>query len=566
MREEFRKELIESGYIRFPLPLHRERALEREERKVLETAEPFKLSSASVTEPGRIEFVSADDKTFLRLSGPTGRTFEPGKDYMESRRTAELSFAFEPADWRAYDRIAVLVKPDCPGQHSVHFRLHLKNEGEKPVPDPYWREGSCLCSLDNGVWNPVVWDFPMLPRDYVTSFTVTVDSDGRDLTDGPEFSFVFDAFELQKTDAPLHEYGWDCAPGRIACSMGGYQLTGRKTAVCSGEIVCFSVENKEGVIVYEGEAKRAETAGFSLSVLDFSALDKPGFYRIRAGACVSPFFEISEDALEESLWKLLNFIYCERCGFLVPGKHGKCHGDVYARHNGLILPFSGGWHDAGDMSQQTLQTGEVAEALLLAASACDDPVFSARLFEEGLWGLEYVLRSRFGDGYRATSVGLGAWSAGFIGDDDDVEVRVHAQAFQNFFLAGTEASAAYILREKEPMLSYKCLEAAKEDYRFAEERFRQYGVEYPIMWEHTLGSSLSQYYAAAVRAAAAICRMEKNPEFEAEAVKYAEKLLACQESGDAAPMKGYFRRSEDSPIIVHYTHQAREHCFAEAGA
>ena len=54
MREEFRKELIESGYIRFPLPLHRERALEREERKILETAEPFKLSSASVTEPGRI--------------------------------------------------------------------------------------------------------------------------------------------------------------------------------------------------------------------------------------------------------------------------------------------------------------------------------------------------------------------------------------------------------------------------------------------------------------------------------------------------------------------------------
>ena len=101
--------------------------------------------------------------------------------------------------------------------------------------------------------------------------------------------------------------------------------------------------------------------------------------------------------------------------------------DVYAEHNGVKLPYCGGWHDAGDMSQQTVQTAETVESLLeLAAERRGNTLLYQRLMEEALWGLEFIFRTRFGDGYRASSIGLIRWTDGKIGNDDDAaNVRVH---------------------------------------------------------------------------------------------------------------------------------------------
>lgn len=74
-------------------------------------------------------------------------------------------------------------------------------------------------------------------------------------------------------------------------------------------------------------------------------------------------FEIGERVEDSAVWKALNFIFCERCGYPVPGKHGRCHRDVTVEHEGRILNFCGGWHDAGDMFLQMLQTAEVAQEL-----------------------------------------------------------------------------------------------------------------------------------------------------------------------------------------------------------
>ena len=51
-------------------------------------------------------------------------------------------------------------------------------------------------------------------------------------------------------------------------------------------------------------------------------------------------------------------------GIPVPGKHAACHTDLFSRHDGKSIAYSGGWHDAGDLSQQTLQTGDVTFSLL----------------------------------------------------------------------------------------------------------------------------------------------------------------------------------------------------------
>ena len=129
-------------------------------------------------------------------------------------------------------------------------------------------------------------------------------------------------------------------------------------------------------------------------------------------------FRIGDRIWEDSQWKVLNFIFCQRCGYAVPGVHGSCHADLVSKHDGRSISYNGGWHDAGDLSQQTLQTADVMYALLEASNACRDtnpPPLSARLREEAEWGLEFVLKNRYGDGWHASSMGLLIWQDGVEG-------------------------------------------------------------------------------------------------------------------------------------------------------
>ena len=42
-----------------------------------------------------------------------------------------------------------------------------------------------------------------------------------------------------------------------------------------------------------------------------------------------------------------------------------------------------------------------------------------RLMEEALWGMDYVMKTRLGDGYRAQTWGTNLWTDGKVGTDDD---------------------------------------------------------------------------------------------------------------------------------------------------
>lgn len=45
--------------------------------------------------------------------------------------------------------------------------------------------------------------------------------------------------------------------------------------------------------------------------------------------------------------------------------------------------------------------------------------------EEGEWGLDFILKMCFGDGFRVISVGMMRWMDGFVGGMDDVIVCVY---------------------------------------------------------------------------------------------------------------------------------------------
>lgn len=210
-------------------------------------------------------------------------------------------------------------------------------------------------------------------------------------------------------------------------------------------------------IVYTGPVRKEKTGLGEFETIDFSDFKTQGRYVIQVGDVTTLPFYIHQDVWDDSAWRMVNFLFCERCGYPVPGKHGACHNDLHATYNGHIIPINGGWHDAADMSQQTLQTGEIAYSLLLMAERAKEKGnvdLYNRLMEEALWGMDYVMKTRLGDGYRAQTWGTNLWTDGKVGTDDDAgrrELLVHNGALENFLLAGIEAYASMRIENDEAL-------------------------------------------------------------------------------------------------------------------
>lgn len=573
LENDFKKQLAETGWLHMPLRVDPSKSLENRliQKKVLQSRLLWDGKDTECwTARGRGSLEYNADGSLRMLVPSRSESWPEGcpedGDYC-SFGQLEAVLGFRDTDWTGYNRLYFKVRPECDGMHSPMINVRVRNDGKIKIPDVYEREGYHILHLKNHVWNECVWEIPALPRDCVTSLTFEVHSYGLEVSMDAHTKYDIGDIRIESVEKPDPTIGWQCMENTAVYSTGGYWTDGRKTVVANMTEDTFSIRDTGGnKIVFSGKAKPFSDHKGSFSILDFSSLRTPGTYRIEAGGFRSLDFRICDHPLEECVWKLINFLYCERCGYPVGGGHGTCHGDIVARHNGLLLSYSGGWHDAGDVSQQTAQTAEVVHALLeMAERIKDDRLLYNRLLEEAAWGLDFVLRMRFGDGYRATSAGIRRWSNGLIGDMDDTPARVHNHAFENFLMSGIEAFAALTFKEKDPELAWKCLHCAKEDYRFALERFNEKGMELPIFFEHTYNSGLSQYWATASWAASAVYAASGDKYFAREAEAFADKLLECQETGSPGiPLKGFFYRTPEKKTIVHFNHQSRDQIFAQA--
>ena len=216
--------------------------------------------------------------------------------------------------------------------------------------------------------------------------------------------------------------------------------------------------------------------------------------------------------------------------------------------------MAGGWHDAGDLSQQTLQTGDVAYALLEAYQTCrqTQPQLAALLLQEARHGLRQIVGTRLGDGWRASSIGLLHWTDGIVGTADDIHsVRKQHAAFDNYLYAAYEACAATVLGDD------SLRQVAVEDFRFADEQFMREGIDtFKITMEHTYNTSEATWMAVASWSASMLYRLTGESAYAEKAARYIQYTLDCQEqTGDYA---GYFYRDKTRRAIVHYIHQSRE--------
>lgn len=575
MRQKFQNELVNTLYIHKPLAVHRESELEAEagmkevqRKKVIWDGES-KDYTPEMTGTG---VMSVDyESRVIRLEAPS-RTDKWPKgapedgDYSAFGITG-VRFVFQNEDWRRYNRLHFRWKPMVDGGRIIYGRTAVENVGEVRVPDKYLREGHTTFDLKNYEWNECYWEFPSMGRDSVRELKIYFDISGQDIPQDDVIRYELSDIRIETIAEPELEKGWECRKNKIVFSTQGYFVKGKKTALANVSADTFSVFNSEtNEKVFDGDIQCVVNENGSFQVLDFTELKKEGRYYLQAEGIKSESFEISSVLLEEPVWKIINFLYCQRCGMPIAKRHGTCHEDIYAEHNGVIISYSGGWHDAGDLSQQTLQTGEIVHALLETAEQYkDNRVLYERLLEEAQWGLDFILKTRFGDGYRATSAPCVRVTNNKLGDMDDIKARVHNHSFENFTFAGIEAYAAYVLKEEDPAYAFGCLKAAREDFAFAEEKFAETKVDPFFLYEHTFNCGLSQYYAAIVWAASNLYMASGEEEYAKKARQWGDMLLKCQEEGGSSvPLRGFFYRDESHKSIVHFNHQSREQQFIQA--
>jgi hypothetical protein len=518
---------------------------------------------------------SISGKHSLRLTAPVTAAELP--EWGLGLGTSLAGFDVGGASWEKYNRILLHIYPDCEGARSIYLNLYVENDGKIKVPDKYGREGYHEINLINRQWNQCFVEMTELPRDKVTKLLFAIEIFGKEQTMGDSLRYDIDAVELQTVENPEVVSGWQPAGGRIIHSTTGYRAESEKSAILNvpahrGKFQL--VDYTTGQTVYEGSVKQEKTAIGAFETADFSAFRSEGQYILRAGDISSRPFYINRNVWDDSAWRVLNFMFCERCGYPVPGKHGTCHTDLNGEHHGHPFTVNGGWHDAGDMSQQTLQTGEIAYAFFeMAARAKEknNTDLYLRLQEEALWGLDFILKTRFGDGYRMQSWGTNLWTDGFIGTVDDAgkrQVRVHNGAFENFSLAAIEAYASLCIDPaKDPSLKEHLIKIAGEDFDFALRRFEELGYSERYRSGHAYMASQSQYMATVSWAASMIFKLTHEPRYAQKAAEFIRYTLDCQRTeplNDTNRTRGFFYRDLAKKSIVHYNHQSRDQVYMQA--
>ena len=575
--ERLLKEILESGFIHRPLPLHKEASLEAETasrrvllRREINIGRPTKTGECTVS-----VHTGEDGKRIIRVEAVSPARRRPFGD-LEHGDCSNLGMVsvrieFGGEDWRQFDRLYFRVLPGCEGIRRPHLGLQFYNEGELPIPDKYHREGFHTVNLENGIWNECCVEMPSLPRDRVTGLEFVFSLNGTEtLADlGNSMRFDIADMELQQAETVQNDSGWALKDGEIAWCYSGYEAELEKRAVIGSDEPCvFEITDEKGKTVFSGVTEK--TGYPHVTLADFSAVTVPGTYKLRIRYAQTDEFVIGRDIWLPSAWKALNFLFCERCGYPVPGSHQSCHRDIIARHGGRSFVFNGGWHDAGDLSQQLIQSAEVTYSLFEMyerLKSRNDPK-AYRFLEEALWGLDYVLKSRFGDGYRATSVGMSMWTQGFMGDADDVSARVHDNAYENYLCAGIEAYAAGCLADEDPGLARSALNCAREDFGFAENKFAVTGFDEtpPSFWEHSYMTPQSVFSATMAWSAALLYGQTNEGFYAGMAAEYARITLECMEKGKACGAfgnGGFFWRDPTKRVPVHFNHQARDQIFAQ---
>ncbi len=525
-------------------------------------------SSSVIAEMALSKERSREGRSSLRLRTPT-KLNKPGPDNGLEWGNSGIIRHFNGEDWRHFNRISLWIYPDCPGTYVVSLELWLHNDGTEKLPAAFGQEGQHSIVLRNQEWNHVVWEIGNVARDKVTGLEVSYLLGGNEPEAADTATYYFDHLELERVE-PDYVEGWGVWPGRISYSHAGYQTGAAKSAIASGlNAREFRLINQAtGQTVLSKPIESVKTHLGTFQVMNFSEVREPGSYALEAGGTTTRPFRVGPNVWRETIWKALNFFYVERCGMAIPGVHGVCHRDWQAVHGDKRIIVNGGWHDAGDLSQGLGNTGDIVHGMFSLAERLhergEDPELYERLIEEARWGLDWILKTSFGDGYRGTGSVNSRRTNGILGDFDDTIATAHNDPMANFVASAAEAIAYRVLKQSDPRLAAYSLKMAEADWRFAIAGMTGAGAQTPRDWWQTSFDSAGVLHEPAslgVLASVDLWRATGDQRYEDKAVELARVILDSQERRRpnwTTPLLGFFYTSPVKDRILHYCHRGRE--------
>ena len=454
-------------------------------------------------------------------------------------------------DWSDFNRISFWVYVHPADMQTYCLYLHIENEGtvyNATTP----RKDHFIQDLKPGEWNHVLFEIPHLRRDSITEFEINQMLIGHNPGENGIVTYDIDRLELQKVETDQYE-GWNVAPGKISFSHTGYRPGDTKIALAgSGAGSTFQLIDQKKNPVYSGEVKITENKKGVFHQLDFSDFSKKGIYFIRTGKLESGTFPIDDDIWLQPVFKAINFFFCERCGFNVPGIHTECHKDWQGFRNDEKKIINGGWHDAGDLSQGSWRTAMSVLAMMnnleYLQERKDTKELADRIRNEISWGLDWLLKTRFGDGYHMSFSVMRIYTDNQVGTIDDVVSPSSNVPWENFLAAAVQAKASVILRESHPDLATRSRIAAIEDWEAAF-RSRQ-------KWDK------ADYREASwgVTSSLILSRITGDNKYQEHAVMFGKLLVGCQEQSfpDGIPITGYFYENTERKRVIHNLHAAFE--------
>ncbi|HYC52431.1 MAG TPA: glycoside hydrolase family 9 protein [Gemmatimonadaceae bacterium] len=479
--------------------------------------------------------------------------------------SVNLRRALAGEDWRAFNRLSIWMRADVAGFPMLPLQIVMHNDGAEKVPDRYYREGIHYVTLARDGWQQVVWEIDPLARDKVILLEIGYWVNKMLAAPGDRVAFEIGRIELQRVAAD-HHTGWNVAPGRIAYSHSGYQPGASKTAVATDITATYFTltrtdDNALGYVVLRKPIRAVTSRLGRFQEMDFSEVNRPGTYVLQAGDRTTRPFPIGTDVWESSIWKTLNFFYGNRCGFDVPGSHPVDHLDWFATLGKDSIPMSGGWHDAGDLSQGVINTGEATYTMFALAerlrAAGGSRALVDRLLEEARWGLDWVMRVRFPGGHRMSFASHNLWTNNRVGDADDRTREAKNNPNANYIAAAAGAIAARVLRETDPALAARALRIAEDDWSHAIT-----GIEGPSSW-HTPAFAATTMELASIGTTASVelYRATRNAKYLDKAVELGRIIVASQQQtpvGSAFALSGFFYTAPNRDTIFHQFHRGND--------
>ena len=489
------------------------------------------------------------DTAYYRL--PMNRT--PWNSFKgEQGGYASVGRTFEKTqDWSQFNRLSFWVYIHPTSNPIYCFFLELENEGTD-YNSTTSRKHHFVQDLVPGQWNHVLWEIPHLERDKVKKFNIIQTLIGHTPEGESVITYDFDRFQLQKVETDNFE-GWDLPSGKFSFSHIGYRPEDKKIAMI-GHPDCqdFQLLDVDGKIAFQGSVVADTTKNGIFHLLDFSNFREEGTYRLQCGTNESLPFPIEENIWLSPLFSGLNFYFCQRCGYDVPGIHQACHKDWFGFHGNERKVINGGWHDAADLSQGYWRTAMGVYALLsnLELIRKDKALaeLSERMHSEIKWGIDWLLNTRFEDGYHMSWSVMRIYTDNLAGTLDDNVSQAQKVPWENFLGAAVECKAAGILVDSDPELSKKLLACATEDWEFA------------FASQDDWGRTGYQEGSWGAIASVLLYRATGEERYKAQALHFGKLLVQCQEQSfiNDMPVTGFFYYDTSRRNIIHNTHAAFE--------